>query len=69
MAIDDDIEMARRLVHEGERHLRRQHELVADLSDQGLPTDDALRFLQLLEDMQAMHRQHLSRLLRRAENG
>ncbi|MET3597168.1 hypothetical protein ABID26_006592 [Mesorhizobium shonense] len=66
MALVDEIEMARRHVHEGERHLRRQHQLIAGLDEKGLPTDDAMNFLHLLEDMQAMHREHLSRLLRKA---
>ncbi|WP_292299236.1 hypothetical protein [Mesorhizobium sp.] len=36
MALVDEIEMARRHVHEGERHLRRQHQLIAGLDEKGL---------------------------------
>lgn len=66
MALADDIEMAERHVREGERHIIRQHALIAQLKQDGLPADVAVRFLDLLEDLQLVHRQHLSRLLRKA---
>ncbi|PBC09218.1 hypothetical protein CK230_17195 [Mesorhizobium sp. WSM3859] len=66
MALADDIRMVQRHVELGKRHLSRQHHIVQQFSSDGLPTDDAIDLLHLFEDMQALHRVHLSRLLRKA---
>lgn len=66
MALEDDIEMVKSHVRQGERHLVRQHALIARLAGDQLPTSLAVDFLHQLEDMQALHRLHLSRLLRKA---
>jgi hypothetical protein len=66
MALQDDIAMSARHVRLGERHLTRQHQLIAQLHHDGHSTADAIKFLHLLEEMQMMHRIHLSRLQRRA---
>ncbi|WP_131803323.1 hypothetical protein [Mesorhizobium sp. LCM 4576] len=69
MALADDIRMAERHVRHGELHIARQHSLIAGLEAAGKPADGAKAFLALLEDLQMLHRAHLSRLLRRASGG
>lgn len=59
--------MARRHVQDGERHIARQHERIVRLRSKNLPTADALKFLDLLEAVHAFQRQHLSRLLSKAD--
>ncbi|OBQ96803.1 hypothetical protein [Mesorhizobium sp. AA23] len=63
MSLEDYISMAQRHVRHGERHIARQHERIARLRTNRLPTVDALRFLSLLEEVHALQREHLSRLL------
>ncbi|WP_141245231.1 MULTISPECIES: hypothetical protein [unclassified Mesorhizobium] len=63
MLLHDHISMARRHVRQGERHIALQHERIACLRTSRLPTEDALRFLSLLEEVHALQREHLSRLL------
>lgn len=55
--------MARRHVLAGEGHVVRQHERIARLRSNNLPTVDALKFLDLLEQVHAFQRKHLSQLL------
>lgn len=66
MVLAEEIEMVKGHVRVGEQHLLRQHELIVQLERDNLPTRVAIDFLQQLEDMQALHRLHLSRLLRKA---
>ena len=66
MPLADDISMAERHVAQGNLHLTRQHELIAKLNADCHPTEDAVAFLHLLEDLQELHRAHLARLLRKA---
>ncbi|AZO08679.1 hypothetical protein EJ074_05770 [Mesorhizobium sp. M3A.F.Ca.ET.080.04.2.1] len=66
MALADEIRMVERHVELGERHISRQLGLIRHLDHEGLPVTQAMEFLHLLEDMQALHRLHLSRLLRKA---
>lgn len=61
--------MAERHVRQGEAHIARQHALLAKLDAKGKRADQAMAFLNLLEDLQIMHRAHLSRLLRKASGG
>ncbi|CDX43287.1 hypothetical protein MPLSOD_50118 [Mesorhizobium sp. SOD10] len=63
MLLDDHISMAQRHVRHGELHIARQQERITRLRSKSLPTADALTFLRLLEDVHALQRQHLSRLL------
>jgi hypothetical protein len=44
-------------------HIARQQERITRLRSKSLPTADALTFLRLLEDVHALQRRHLSRLL------
>lgn len=55
--------MARRHVLDGERHIVRQHERIVRLRSKNLPTGSALKFLDLLEQVHALQRKHLSQLL------
>jgi hypothetical protein len=66
MALADDIQMAERHVLLAEQHIRRQRARIAALKRHRLPRGKASNFLQLLEDAQSMHLQHLSMLLERA---
>jgi hypothetical protein len=66
MALADDIQMAERHVLLAEQHIRRQRARIAALKRHRLPRGKAANFLQLLEDAQSMHLQHLSMLLKRA---
>lgn len=66
MSLEDDIQMVKGHVRLGERHLLRQHALIARLAGGHLPTELAVDFLHQLEDMQALHRLHLSRLQSKA---
>ena len=66
MALADDIQMAERHVLQAERHTKCQRARIAALKHRRLPRGKASNFLQLLEDAQSMHLQHLSRLLEQA---
>ncbi|MDG4882769.1 hypothetical protein [Mesorhizobium sp. WSM4884] len=55
--------MARRHVRHGERHVRRQHNVIARLCSRSLPTAEALQFLKLLEQLHAMQRHRMAQLL------
>ncbi|AZO27527.1 MULTISPECIES: hypothetical protein [Mesorhizobium] len=66
MALANDIQMAERHVLQAERHIKRQRARIAALKHRRLPRGKAANFLQLLEDAQSMHLQHLSRLLEQA---
>ncbi|TIV61310.1 hypothetical protein [Mesorhizobium sp.] len=67
MLLDEHISMARRQVLDGERHIVRQHERIVRLRSKDLPTADALKFLDLLEQVPAFQRQHLSQLLSKSD--
>jgi hypothetical protein len=47
----------------GERHIARQHEIIAHLAAGGHPTDLAESLLQSFEDTLVSHRQHLARIV------
>lgn len=68
MALNDDIQMAERHVLQAERHIKLQRARIAALKRRRLPRGKASNFLQLLEDAQSMHLQHLSRLLEQASH-
>lgn len=58
MTSAEEIRLAKRHVRVGERHIRRQHKIIARLEAEGSPAGDAIRFLDLLEKTQ---RQYLDR--------
>ena len=58
------LEIVRRHVLLGERHIERQQMIVQQLTELGAPIDQALALLDLFEEMQAMHVEHLRRLKR-----
>jgi len=63
---ESELEMARRHVAQGERHVRLQRDVITHLRELGASTEIAeqleLQFIELL----AMHRQHLAKLETRA---
>lgn len=67
MLLHEHISMARRHVQDGERHIARQHERIVRLRSRNLPTADALKFLELPEQVHAFQRQHLSRLVSKSD--
>ena len=56
------LQMAERHVREGEHHVASQREIVAHLREHGCSTELAERLLGNLEDLLAMHREHLTRI-------
>lgn len=56
------LEMMRRHVAEGERHVRRQREIVQELSAREHPTEMAEQLLATFEGTLREHRIHLARL-------
>ncbi len=57
------LEMAKRHVAQGERHIAEQTLLLAELERDGHDADEARRLLKNFEDAQRMHIEHLDRLL------
>ena len=62
MSGESELEMVRRHVAEGQRHVRSQHEIVVHLREMGAPTEIAEQLERQFEELLEMHRQHLSRL-------
>ena len=56
------IEMLRRHVREGARHVANQHLLITRLKQHSLPTEDAEALLVTFEDLQRQHEEHLARV-------
>lgn len=67
MLLHEHISMARRHLLDGERHIVRQRERIVRLRSKNLPTANALKFLDLLEQVHAFQRQHLSQLLSKSD--
>ena len=61
---ETEIEMVRRHISEGKRHIARQRELVAEMLLLRRPTELADITLANFEALQAQHETHLERLLR-----
>jgi hypothetical protein len=60
--IETELEMVRRHVQDGERHIAGQHARIARLAASELSTEAAETFLVLLETLQRQHEAHLARL-------
>lgn len=58
---ETEIEMVRRHVEEGAKHIARQRLLVARLRQEGLPTQEAANLLATFEAIQRQHEDHLAR--------
>ncbi|PBC06813.1 hypothetical protein [Mesorhizobium sp. WSM3859] len=58
------LEILKRHVLLGERHIERQHAIIQHLTELGAPIKQALELLDLFEEMQALHVAHLRRLER-----
>ena len=61
-ADETELEMVRRHIREGERHLTGQRALIARLKDSNLPTKEAEALLGSFEDLQRQHEAHLARV-------
>lgn len=59
---ETELEMTRRHVQQGARHLAQQRELVAKLRANGQSTEAALQLLATFEATQQQHKAHLARL-------
>ena len=57
-----ELEMVQRHVREGQSHLKRQRELVANLQVKGEPVELATTLLLQFEASQQQHEAHLARL-------
>jgi hypothetical protein len=51
----EHLAMAERHVAEGERHIRRQHEIIAELGRNGHDTQRSRELLGLFEELQTSH--------------
>jgi hypothetical protein len=54
-AHETEIEMVRRHVEEGARHISKQRKIIARLKGENLPTDDAETLLDIFHDIQHQH--------------
>lgn len=59
---ESELEMVRRHVAEGERHVQSQVEIIAHLQTLGAPTLLAEQLKRQFEELLVMHRQHLAKL-------
>jgi hypothetical protein len=62
VSAETTLEMVERHVRQSERHIARQHEMIAEMKRDGHNTDSARDFLRLLLISQASHNAHLARL-------
>jgi len=64
-AVDHEsaLEMAQRHVAQGERHVEAQQRIIAHLRELGGATDVAERLLAEFEELLAVHKSHLSRIV------
>jgi hypothetical protein len=62
MQAETELEMVERHVREGERHVARQREILAELGRDGHPTAVARDLLILFEWTLAQHLEHLDKL-------
>ena len=62
MQRETEQEMVERHVREGERHVARQREILAELGRDGHPTAFARELLVIFEWTLAQHREHLDQL-------
>ena len=59
---ETELEMVQRHVREGGGQVQRQSELLARLQEQGAPTAMAVILLEQFEDIQRLHKAHLTKL-------
>jgi hypothetical protein len=59
---DDEIAMVRRHIELGVQHIKRQHELIAQLASFGADTGLSEQVLANFEGSLALHREHLAHL-------
>lgn len=59
---ETELEMVLRHIREGQAHLDRQREIVAEMERRGTATEEARELLRTFEHTQALHRAHLARI-------
>jgi hypothetical protein len=59
---ETELQMVQRHVREGEAHVRRQREIVTEMSGRGAEEAIAIDLLQQFLDVLRMHREHLARI-------
>jgi hypothetical protein len=61
---ESEIDMVIRHVREGQRHVNHQRQIITRLEAHGHPAKQARELLVTFEHTQALHRQHLERLVK-----
>jgi hypothetical protein len=64
---ESELRMALRHVRQGQDCIERQHKVIANLRDRGLPTDQAEGVLCWLEEWQRQFEEHYNRVLSDAQ--
>ena len=59
---ETELQMVQRHVREGEAHVQRQGEIVAEMRERGAPTDMAISLLEQFQDILRLHKAHLAKL-------
>jgi hypothetical protein len=59
---ETELQMVQRHIREGEAHVQRQHEIVAETRKRGVSTDMAVTLLELFQDTLSLHKAHLVRI-------
>lgn len=59
---ETELDMVRRHVENGARHIAKQRALIAHLRRKDLPTNEAEALLAAFEDLQRQHQDHLARI-------
>jgi uncharacterized protein HemY len=67
MPLETELQMVQRHVREGAQTVSRQRELVGRFLDHSVEWKRAMDLLELFEDIQLLHEDHLERLYRKAE--
>jgi propanediol utilization protein len=65
--VEDHLKQAEEHVALGERHIKRQREIVAELHGHGHNTEESRRLLQQFEEIQTLHVEGRDRLRRMIE--
>jgi len=63
VATETELEMVQRHIRQGERHVSRQHEIIAELTLRNQPTWLAESLLLDFQDVLRAHQDHLGRII------
>jgi hypothetical protein len=59
---ETELQMVQRHVREGEAHVQRQREIVAEMLERGAPADISATLLEAFQDTLRLHKAHLVRI-------